>query len=65
MVVIRDAPHGVVEEFEAADMPVIQSGNYAGTEFWYFDTAEELNGAIFETAANVGEIPDPDETYPE
>lgn len=60
-----DDPHAVVDEFESAGLSVLQSGNYGGTEFWYFDTAAELNGAIFETAANVESMPDPDETYPE
>jgi len=60
-----DDPHAVVEEFEDAGMPVIQSGNYGGTEYWYFDTADELNGAIFETAANVDAMPEPNRTYPE
>lgn len=58
-------PHAVVDEFEDAGMPVLQSGNYDGVEFWYFDTADELNGAIFETAANVDSIPEPDATYPD
>lgn len=40
----------VIEAFEAAGMPVVQSGNYLGTDFWYLDTAEELNGLCFETA---------------
>lgn len=38
----------VIEEFEAAGMPVIQSGHYEGTDFWYFDSQEELNGLMFE-----------------
>ena len=58
-------PHAVVETFEEAGMPVIQSGNFDGVEYWYFDTADELNGTIFETAANVDSIPDPEMTYPE
>ena len=60
-----DDPHAVVEAFEDAGMPVLQSGNYDGVEFWYLDTADELNGAIFETAANVDALPEPDSTYPE
>lgn len=58
-------PDAVVEAFEDAGMPVIQSGNFAGTEFWYFDTAEELNGVIFETAGNVDSLPQPDRMFPE
>ncbi|SIS05777.1 VOC family protein [Natronorubrum thiooxidans] len=60
-----DDPHAVVETFEDAGMPVIQSGNFDGVEYWYFDTADELNGTIFETAANVDSIPEPEMTYPE
>lgn len=40
----------VIEAFEAAGMGVLQSGNFKGTEYWYFDTADQLNGLIFETA---------------
>lgn len=56
----------LVEQFEAAGMPILQSGNYVGSEFWYFDTADELNGLIFETAIrrNVDER-EPEYTYPE
>lgn len=42
-----EATH-VIEEFEANDMPVIQSGTYEGTDFWYFDSPDELNGMMFE-----------------
>ncbi|MFW6003455.1 MAG: VOC family protein [Halanaeroarchaeum sp.] len=55
-----DDPWAVVEEFEAVGMPVIQSGDYGGTPYWYFDTREALDGVIFETAANVDDMPDPD-----
>lgn len=56
----------VVEAFETAGMPVIQSGNFLGTEFWYFDTGDRLNGLIFETAIrrNVGDR-EPAAVYPE
>jgi hypothetical protein len=46
----EEETYAVVEEFTNAGMPVIQSGDFVGTEYWYFDTAEELNGLIFETA---------------
>lgn len=60
-----DDPAGVVEAFEDAGMPVIQSGVYGGeTPYWYLDTTEELNGVVFETAANVGAMGEPDATYP-
>ncbi|MFQ3294626.1 MAG: methylmalonyl-CoA/ethylmalonyl-CoA epimerase [Natrialbaceae archaeon] len=55
-------PHGVVEEFEDAGMPVVQSGNFGGTRYWYFDTTDVLNGVIFETGANVDSMPEPDRT---
>lgn len=55
-------PEAVVDAFEAAGYPVVQSGNFAGTHYWYFDTAEALNGVVFETAANTGQLPDPDRT---
>lgn len=59
-----DDPEGVVEAFEDAGMPVIQSGVYRETPYWYLDTAGELNGTVFETAANVGGMGEPDSTYP-
>lgn len=46
----EEETYEVIEEFEDAGMGVIQSGEYLGTEFWYLDTADELNGLIFETA---------------
>ncbi|MFC7044709.1 VOC family protein [Halobacteriaceae archaeon GCM10025711] len=60
-----DDPEGVVRTFEDAGMPVLQSGNFAGVQYWYFDTQEQLNGVIFETAANLEALPEPDRTYPE
>lgn len=59
-----DDPEGVVDTFEDADMPVIQSGVYGETPYWYFDTKDALNGIVFETAANVEEMGEPDSTYP-
>lgn len=60
-----DDTAAVIDEFEDAGMGVIQSGNFNGTEYWYFDTAAELNGVIFETAANLEALPAPDRAYPE
>jgi hypothetical protein len=59
-----DDTEAVVETFEAAGMPVMQSGVYGETPYWYFDTQEQLNGVIFETATNLEAMPDPDRTYP-
>ena len=54
----------VVEKFEDAGMPVVQSGVYGEVPYWYFDTADELNGVVFETATNLESMPEPDETHP-
>ena len=54
----------VIDRFEEAGMGVLQSGNFSGTRYWYFDTQEQLNGVIFETAANLEALPEPDSTYP-
>ena len=67
----EDETYEILETFEAAGMPVIQSGNYLGSEFWYLDTVDELNGLCFETAVrrNVDDRRPvalyPDEPYPE
>lgn len=55
----------VVAAFRDAGIPVIQSGRYHDSEFWYFDTAAVLNGLIFETSIrrNVEERT-PDFEYP-
>jgi len=59
-----DDPETVVQQFEDAGMDVLQSGVYGETPYWYFDTREQLNGIIFETAANIDALPEPDDTYP-
>jgi len=67
----EDRTYEVIDAFERAGMPVVQSGNYLGTEFWYLDTTEELNGLLFETAVrrNTDDREPtavyPDEPYPE
>ncbi len=53
----------VVDGFAAAGVDVIQSGTLYGTEFWYFDTTEEL-GTVFETAIRRNVEDRPYETYP-
>jgi catechol 2,3-dioxygenase-like lactoylglutathione lyase family enzyme len=55
----------IVEAVEDAGIGILQSGHYLGTDFWYFDTAEQLNGLIFETACrrNAKER-EPAYTYP-
>ena len=53
----------VVEAFEDAGMPVLQSGVYGEVPYWYFDTEDHLNGVIFETATNLEAMSEPDDTY--
>jgi catechol 2,3-dioxygenase-like lactoylglutathione lyase family enzyme len=65
----EEETYKVIEEFEEAGMPVLQSGNFLGTDYWYFDTQEELNGLIFETAVRGNsdgreQLVYPEEEYP-
>lgn len=64
----EEETYEIVELFEEYDMPVIQSANYGGADFWYFDTFDELNGVYLETAVRhkpVAEARTPAYTYPE
>lgn len=56
-----DNPREVVERYEAAGVPVVQSGSFEGLEFWYLDMTDQLDGLILEIAANLWAIPEPDE----
>jgi catechol 2,3-dioxygenase-like lactoylglutathione lyase family enzyme len=40
----------VVADLREAGIEAAQTGHFQGTDFWYFDTREELNGLMFETA---------------
>jgi hypothetical protein len=62
-----EEPKAVVEEFEKAGMPVLQSGFAHGANFWYLDTAEKLNGVILETgdrSVRDAPLPEPEAVYP-
>jgi hypothetical protein len=59
-----DDPRAVVESYEAAGIPVIQSGRFEGLEFWYLDMTRELDGVILEVAANLWAAPEPDGVFP-
>ncbi|MFC6938964.1 VOC family protein [Salinirubellus sp. GCM10025818] len=59
-----DDPRAVVETYEAAGIPVIQSGRFEGLEFWYLDMTEELDGLMLEVAANLWAVPGPDGVFP-
>ena len=55
-----------IASFEDAGMPVVQSGVYQQSEFFYLDTREELNGLLFETAIRRGDGDlEPAAVYPE
>jgi catechol 2,3-dioxygenase-like lactoylglutathione lyase family enzyme len=55
----------VVASLQEAGVKVAQSGVFAGTEFWYFDTREQLNGLMFETAVRRNlDNREPGTTYP-
>lgn len=61
----EEETYEVVADLKDAGVEVAQSGVFAGTEFWYFDTREQLNGLMFETAIrrNVDDR-EPGTTYP-
>lgn len=59
-----DDPRGVVETYETAGIPVVQSGRFEGLEFWYLDMTDELNGLLLEVAANPWAVPEPDTVFP-
>lgn len=54
----------VIDKFEAAGMPVIQSGTFHDSKFWYLDTTDELNGTLFELGF-ARDMPDPLAVYPD
>lgn len=60
-----DDPHAVVKRYEEEGIPIIQSGNFEGVEFWYLDMTQEISGVILEIAANLWAIPEPDAIFPE
>ena len=49
-------PQAIVKKYEDEGISIIQSGNFEGLQFWYFDTIQELNGLILEIAANLWAI---------
>lgn len=55
-----DDPHAVVERYVDAGFPVRQRGRLGDLEFWCLDTRDELDGLLFEVAANVWAMPEPD-----
>ena len=46
----EEETYDIIDQFTNAGISIIQSGDYAGTEYWYLDTAVGLNGLVFETA---------------
>lgn len=59
----ESATRAAVSRLERAGIEVLQSGTLDGTEFWYFDTREQL-GTIFETAIRRNVASREYETYP-
>lgn len=57
-------PEAVIAAFEENGMPVVQSGIYHETPYWYLDTADQLNGVLLEIVTNLEAAPDPDRQYP-
>jgi hypothetical protein len=57
-----DDPAGVVDQFEAGGVELLQSGVYQGGGFWYLDTREEL-GTILEVVEPPEGGTEPDSTY--
>lgn len=59
-----DDPAGTVEAYREAGIPVLQSGTYADSRFWYLDAREAANGLVLEVV-EVGDagVPDPDRVY--
>lgn len=53
----------IVERFEAAGYPMVQSGAREGNEFWYLDTRDPL-GVYFEVVAFRNPSRDPAFIYP-
>ncbi|MEY7847667.1 VOC family protein [Natrarchaeobius sp. A-rgal3] len=56
-------PRVVVERYEDAGIPVLQSGVYQGGPFWYLDTREEMNGVVLEVVDLPEDGPESDRTY--
>lgn len=60
----RDEALRVVRGFESAGFGVVQRGTYRGSDFWYIDTTDALDGLLFETVARGGAPAEPDAVYP-
>jgi len=59
-----DDPRAVAESYIDAGVPVVQSGVYHGSTFWYFDFREAMNGTILEIVEPSDEGPaEPDRMY--
>lgn len=59
-----DNPYAVVDAYENAGIDVVQHGTFEGLEFWYLDLTDELDGMLFEIAANVESLQPPDDVFP-
>lgn len=60
----EERTHEVVDAFEEAGIPILQRGSYKSSQFWYFDTADLLNGLVFETSIKRTDERTPEFTCP-
>jgi len=58
-----DDPRAVAESYIDAGVPVVQSGVFNGSTFWYFDMRDEMNGVILEVVERGDGGPPETETY--
>ena len=56
-------PAAAVEELQSVGIETLQTGTFEGTDFWYMDTREILNGVIVETTGNGGGGATHDDVY--
>jgi hypothetical protein len=60
-----EEPRATVEALEEAGYPVVQSGEFDGTYYWYFDLRDVTDGLYFEIVTRDRAKPEPHRRYPE
>lgn len=61
----HDDPRGAVETLRDAGYPPVQTGEFAGTYFWYFDLRDVADGLYFEIVTRERSKPEPHRRYPD
>lgn len=56
-------PEQTVEQLVDSGVSILQSGDFRGGTFWYFDTRDHMNGVIFEIVDLGPSPPEPDRVY--